>query len=221
VVPGGGVNHGGQVGGGLSPGLGGSVVGGSVDGGGELGGSVDGGGELGGSVDGGGELGGSVDGGGELGGSDGGDDSAGTGLDGDGLFELAGHVGAGAELVSRGTTSAGRGGCRVAAGRAGADGRAEAARCGGRGGGRLDEACWTGITVAPSGPGTISVRQAAPAISAATAATAGPNSSAAHHGCLRYWPQSPVASQDRTPRTAAMAPPLRGHRQAVSGLAMW
>ena len=91
----------------------------------------------------------------------------------------------------------------------------------GRGRGRLDEACWTGITVAPSGPGTISVRQAAPAISAATAATAGPNSSAAHHGCLRYWPQSPVASQDRTPRTAAMAPPLRGHRQAVSGLAMW
>ena len=202
MVPGGGVNHGGQVGGGLSPGLGGSVVGGSVDGGGELGGSVDGGGELG-------------------GGDDSGDDSAGTGLDGDGLFELAGHVGAGAELVSRGTTSAGRGGCRVAAGRAGADGRAEAARCGGRGGGRLDEACWTGITVAPSGPGTISVRQAAPAISAATAATAGPNSSAAHHGCLRYWPQSPVASQDRTPRTAVMAPPLRGHRQAASGLAMW
>jgi hypothetical protein len=208
VVPGGGVNHGGQVGGGLSPGLGGSVVGGSVVGGSVVGGSVDGG-----SVDG-----GSVDGGGELGG---GDDSAGTGLDGDGLFELAGHVGAGAELVSRGTTSAGRGGCRVAAGRAGADGRAEAARCGGRGGGRLDEACRAGITVAPSGPGTISVRQAAPAISAATAATAGPNSSAAHHGCLRYWPQSPVASQDRTPRTAAMAPPLRGHRQAVSGLAMW
>ena len=91
----------------------------------------------------------------------------------------------------------------------------------GQGRGRLDEACWTGITVAPSGPGTISVRQAAPAISAATAATAGPNSSAAHHGCLRYWPQSPVASQDRTPRTAVMAPPLRGHRQAVSGLAMW
>ena len=201
MIPGGGVNHGGQVGGGLSPGLGGSVVGGPVDGGGELG-PVDGGGAV-------------------VGGSDGGDDSAGTGLDGDGLFELAGHVGAGAELVSRGTTSAGRGGCRAAAGRAGADGRAEAARCGGRGGGRLDEACWTGITVAPSGPGTISVRQAAPAISAATAATAGPNSSAAHHGCLRYWPQSPVASQDRTPRTAAMAPPLRGHRQAVSGLAMW
>jgi hypothetical protein len=192
VVPGGGVNHGGQVGGGLSPGLGGSVVGGSVDGGGAV-----------------------------VGGSDGGDDSAGTGLDGDGLFELAGHAGAGAELVSRGTTSAGRGGCRVAAGRAGADGRAEAARCGGGGGGRLDEACRAGITVAPSGPGTISVRQAAPAISAATAATAGPNSSAAHHGCLRYWPQSPVASQDRTPRTAVMAPPLRGHRQAVSGLAMW